>query len=77
MKKIRMSLRVQISVLALSSSIVMGVVLFIFMMIGMSSIENYSIEQLSVNMMESYDETISGQVDTAIGILKFFNEEDV
>lgn len=75
MKKIRMSLRIQISVLALSSSIVMGVVLFIFMMIGMTSIENYSIEQLSVNMMESYDETISGQVDTAMSILKFFNEE--
>lgn len=75
MKKIRMSLRVQISVLALSSSIVMGIVLYIFMMIGMKSIETYAIEQLSVNMMKSYDETISGQVDTAIGILKFFNEE--
>ncbi len=75
MKKIRMSLGVQISILALSSSIVMGVVLFVFMLVGIQNIEEYSIGQLSVNMMESYDDTISGQVDTAIGILRFFNDK--
>ena len=75
MKKMRMSLSVQITVLALISSIVMGVVLFTFMLVGMKNIEEYSIEQLSTNMMISYDETISGQVDTAISILKYFNEK--
>ena len=75
MKKMRMSLGVQISILALSSSIVMGVALFVFMLVGMTNIEEYSIQQLSANMMESYDDTISGQVDTAIGILRFFNDK--
>ena len=75
MKKIRMSLGVQISILALSSSVVVGTILFIFMMIGMKNIEEYSIEQLSKNMMESYDDSISGQVDTAIGILQYFSKE--
>ena len=75
MKKIRMSLGVQISILSLSSSIIVGVILFIFMMVGMKRIEAYSIEQLSKNMMEGYDNSISGQVDTAISILKYFDKE--
>ena len=75
MKKIRISLGVQISILSLSSSIIVGVILFIFMMVGMKRIEAYSIEQLSKNMMEGYDNSISGQVDTAISILKYFDKE--
>jgi methyl-accepting chemotaxis protein len=70
-----MSLGVQISILALSSSVVVGTILFIFMMIGMKNIEEYSIEQLSKNMMESYDDSISGQVDTAMSILQYFSKE--
>ncbi len=75
MKKMRMSLGVQISILALSSSVVIGMALFVFMLVGMTNIEEYSIEQLSANMMEGYDDTISPQVDTAIGILRFFNDK--
>ena len=75
MKKIRMSLGVQISILSLSSSIIVGAILFIFMMVGMKRIEAYSIEQLSKNMMEGYDNSISGQVDTAISILEYFDKE--
>lgn len=75
MKQFRMSVGVQITILALTSSIIMGIVLFVFMLLGMRSIEDYSVEQLSYNMMASYDDNISGQIDTAMGVMKFFSEK--
>ncbi|MBO5124973.1 MAG: cache domain-containing protein [Spirochaetaceae bacterium] len=75
MKKLRISLGLQITILALASSTIMGVVLFVFMLVGMMNIEEYSIKQLSNNMITSYDDTISGQVDTAMSILKYFSDK--
>jgi methyl-accepting chemotaxis protein len=73
--KIKISLGLQITIVSLLSTLLMGVSMFFFVNYGLNTIEKVSTEQLSSNLLSGYDENISGQVDTAISIATFFNNK--
>lgn len=75
MKNLRITLGVKITLLAVISSIVVGVSLFVVVLINLNKLKNFSTTELYDSMLEDYDVTISYQVDTAMKILEFYDKK--
>lgn len=75
MKKFRMTLGVKITLLAVISSVIVGLSLFVVVLINLNKLKNFSTTELYDSMLEDYDVTISYQVDTVMSILSFFDKK--
>ena len=77
MKKIKISLGIQITAISILSTLMMGLSLFVFINYELNILEKFSTDDLSTHLLSGYDENIAGQVDTALAVATFFNNKVV
>ena len=75
MKKLKLSLGMQITILAALCSAFMGILLFLVVIQDLNKIERFAISELHNSVMDRYDELISTQVDTVISMIEFFDSK--
>ena len=75
MKKLKLSLGMQITILAVLCSAFMGILLFLVVIQDLNKIERFAVSELHNSVMERYDELISTQVDTVISMIEFFDSK--
>lgn len=75
MKKLKLSLGMQITILAALCSAFMGILLFLVVIQDLNKIERFAVSELHNSVMDRYDELISTQVDTVISMIEFFDSK--
>lgn len=75
MKKLNLSLGMQITILAVLCSAFMGILLFLVVIQDLNKIERFAVSELHNSVMDRYDELISTQVDTVISMIEFFDSK--
>lgn len=75
MKKLKLSLGMQITILAALCSAFMGILLFLVTVQDLNKIERFAVSELHNSVMDRYDELISTQVDTVISMIEFFDSK--